>query len=410
MISRILRMLPLSLGAAVWIACTVLLVVNLLLPALGQGRMKLSPPLAGVTNPEEAHLSWAALLDGSFQSAYAHMVGSEMPLYASAVRLRNQVQYSLFGESAVPELLVGRGPSLFETPYSVEYCSRNLATWHAQSDAWAAQIRQMQDIEERRGHAFLYVLTPSKVSQYPDILPRSYTCPSTAADRAGIIPAWLATLRAEGVHVADTTAVMTAAHGAYPFKLFPMGGAHWNAVGSALSIQAVMAELRRLVPHGGFLPYSFTWHMIRHPFGLDIDLSNLLNLIWHFPTAPVPVIDLQPAPPPTPCPDTKVVIVGGSFSHAILETLQKATCNPPAIEYEYWRTYTLYWTKPGPVLKYGVDEAQRSRDILAADVLIYEENEQVLPHPPQGEALYEFLKNDVAQSSSPSPAGERGPG
>ncbi len=57
-----------------------------------------------------------------------------------------------------------------------------------------------------------------------------------------------------------------------------------------------------------------------------------------------------------------------------------------------------------------MDEAQRAADILAADVLIYEENEQVLPHPPQGEALYEFLKNDVAQSSSPSPAGERGPG
>ena len=408
MISRILRALPLGLGAAVWVACTVLLVVNLLLPALGQGRMKLSPPLMGVTNPEAAHLSWDALLDGSFQSAYAHLVGSQMPLYASAVRLRNQVQYSLFGESAVPDLLVGRGPSLFETPYSVEYCARDLATWHVRSDAWAAQIRQMQDIVERRGRAFLYVLTPSKVSQYPEILPKGYTCPATQADRAGVVPAWLATLRADGVHVADTTAAMAAAHRAYPFKLYPMGGAHWNAVGSALSVQVVMAELRRLVPDGGFLPYGFTWHMVRRPVGLDIDLSNLMNLIWHFPTAPVPAIDLQPAPPPAPCPGTKVVIVGGSFSHAILETLLDATCNPPAIEYEYWRTYTLYWTKPGPVLRYGVDAAARSRDILAADVLIYEENEQVLPHPPQGEALYEFLKSEAA--AAPPPAGGRGPG
>ena len=409
MISRILRAIPLGLGAAVWVACTLLLVVNLLLPALGQGRMKLSPPLQGVTNPEEAHLSWHALLDGEFQSAYAHLVGSEMPLYASAVRLRNQVQYSLFGESAVPELLVGRGPSLFETPYSVEYCSRDLATWHARSDAWAAQIRQMQDIEERRGKAFLYVLTPSKVAQYPDILPKGYTCPSTAADRAGIVPAWLATLRADGVHVADTTAAMTAAHAAYPFRLFPMGGAHWDSVGAALSMQVVMAELHRLVPNGGFLPYSFTWYMIRHPFGLDVDLSNLLNLIWPFPTAPVPVIEVQPSSPPKPCPDTKVVVVGGSFGHALLETLLEATCNPPAVEFEYWRTYTISWSKAGPLLRYGVDEAQRSRDILAADVLVYEENEQVLPHPPQGEALYEFLKNEVAQSS-PSPDGGKGPG
>ena len=396
MIPRLLRAAPLALAVLAWAAGTALLMANLLLPALGLGRMKLSPALAGVTVPEKAVLSWDGVLHGGYQASYARTIGMQLPLYPAAVRLRNEVQFSLFGVSGVPRLIVGPGPNVVEHDYAAEYCSRNMATWHQRADGWAAQIREMQDIEERRGKVFLYMLTPSKVAQYPDILPAGYTCPATEADRDGIVPAWLATLRARGVHLVDTTAVLTAAHGAYPFRLYPSGGAHWNAVGSALAMQVVMAELNRLDPGGGFVPFTFDWHLIRHAYGLDIDVARLMNLIWPFPARPAPVVDLHPGPAPQPCPDTKVVIIGGSFGHALLETLQRATCNPPAVEYEYWRILRLFWTQQGPNVTNGVDAAQRAKDVLGADVLVYEENEQVLPHPPQGQALWEFLHSAAA--------------
>jgi len=399
MILHALRAVPLALAALVWAAGALLLMANLLLPALGQGSMKLSPALFGVTMPERAVLTWEGVLHGSYQATYARLIDTRVPLYPTAVRLRNQVQYSLFGAAGMPRLIVGRGPSLFEDPYAMEYCGRHLATWRQVADGWAAQIREMQDIEERRGKAFLYELPPSKVAQYPDILPAGYTCPASAADRAGVVPAWLAMLCAHGVHVADTTSVLTAAHAAYPFPLYPPGGAHWNAVGAAVAMQAVMAELNRLVPGGGFVPFTFQWHMIRHASGLDVDLARLMNLLWPFPAGLVPAVDLQPGPAPEPCPNTRVVIVGGSFGHAMLEHLLATTCNPPAVEYEYWRVFRVSWSKLGQVVTPGVDEAQRARDILAADVLVYEENEQVLPHPPQGQALWEFLRG--TRSASP---------
>ena len=400
MTRRLIRALPLGLGALVWAAGTALLLLNLLLPALGRGSMKLAPALIGVTIPEKPRATWAAVLHGDYQASYARLIGTRMPLYPTAVRLRNQVQYSLFGVTTIQLMMIGQGPSLFETPYSEEYCSRSVAGWHATAEVWAARIREMQDIEERRGKVFLYVLTPSKVAQYPQIMPAGYTCPASAADRAGFTPAWVATLRSAGVHVADTTAVMQAAHGAYPFAMYPASGAHWNAVGAALSQQRVLAELDRLDPKGGFTPFAYTWHMIRHAVGIDNDLANLLNLLWHFPAAPAPVVDVQPAPAPQPCPDTHVVIVGGSFSHATLEYLAKGTCNPPATEYEYWRAYTLSWGQYGLNLHVGVDEAGRDAAILAADVLVYEENEQVVPNPLHGHALWEFLHG---QATAPHP-------
>jgi alginate O-acetyltransferase complex protein AlgJ len=388
---RIALQVPLLIGAMAWAAATALLLVNLALPMLHHGPMKLSPPLTGVTYPEKPRGSWDSLLHGSYQASYARLIGTRMPLYADAVRLRNQVEYSLFGVSAIPALAVGPGPTLFELAYTEEYCARDIAAWRPGAEQWAAHIREMQDIEERRGRVFLYVLTPSKVAQYPGIIPVGYTCPARPADRTGMIPAWLAILKAAGVHVVDTTAVMKKAQGDYPFVMYPRGGSHWNDVGAALSQQAIMRELNRLDPAGGFAPFTFTWHMTPKPTGIDVDIANLMNLIKPFPHDPVPVVDVQPAPPPVPCPETKVTIVGGSFSHAMLEFLRRTTCNPSAVEYEYWHAYTLHWTPKGPELQIGADPAQRQADVLGADVLVYEENEQIMRAPLHGQALWQFL-------------------
>ena len=389
--------LPLLVGALAWAALTALLVVSTALPLLHHGPMKLSPPLSGVTvAAEKPRFSWDGVLHGSYQASYARMIGTRIPLYADAVRLRNQVEFSLFRVSAIPALAVGPGPTLFELAYAQEYCSRDIAAWRPVAERWAARIREMQDFEERRGRVFLYVLTPSKVAQYPGIIPAGYTCPAPAADRTGLVPTWLAMLKADGVHVADTTAVITAAHGAYPFTMYPRGGSHWNEVGEALSQQAVMRELNRLDPGGGFAPFDFTWHMTPVPVGVDVDIANLMNLFRPFPHDAVPVVSVVPAPAPDPCPDTKVAIVGGSFSHGTLDFLRRSTCNPAAVEFEYWRAYTLHWSLKGPELQIGVDPAQRAADLLGADVLVYEENEQVMPAPQHGQALWQFLHDQPA--------------
>ena len=119
-----------------------------------------------------------------------------------------------------------------------------------------------------------------------------------------------------------------------------------------------------------------------------------MNLIEPFPGDPVPAADVQPAPQPVPCPATRVVIIGGSFSHALLDYLHRASCNPPAVEFEYWRAYTLTWGAHGIELQPGVDPARRAADIRAADLLIYEENEEILRHPLHGEALWQFLHDE----------------
>jgi hypothetical protein len=390
MVWRVLRFLPFGLGPLALAVFTLLLWGNLGLAVLGMGVMKLSPSLNGVTEPIRLEWSWEGLLRGENQAVFGRLIGTKMPLYPDAVRLRNQVAYSLFGVSADPTIVVGRGNRLVDLPYLQDYCSRDIAAWRPGAVGWAANIRQMQDAVERRGKTFLYVLTPSKLAQYPGILPPGYGCPSSEADRVGLVPEWMALIRQAGIHAVDTTAVITAAHGAYPFALYPPGGTHWNHVGEALAVQAVMAGLDAQLPGKGFGPYQFTWHMTPRAEGVDRDLGDLMNLFTHPWTVPVPAVTLAPAPGGGTCPARQLVIVGGSFGHAIGDVLTALPCHPEVTEYEYWRRSTVTWPQ-GEAFKAPVDESARDRAILNADIVVYEENEQILAQPDVGRALLHFL-------------------
>ena len=382
-----------GLGGVALAIGTLLLFVTLALLAVGHTAIKLVPGLTGETPQETAPRSAPAILSAQFQAAYARTVGSLMPLYPAAIRLRNQLDYTLFGFSPNPVIIVGRGGALIERIYAEEYCSRDLARWRPGAAAWAGRIRQMQDAQARRGKAFLYVLTPSKVALYPDLLPPGFNCPSHAADRAGLVPEWLAMLQAAGVRSVDTTAVLRAAAGAYSFRLFPDGGTHWNAVGEALAQQAVLTGLDRTLPGRGFLASPFTWRMQAHPVRDtdDVDLARLMNLFSPIANGPVPTVTPQPAAAPATCESPRVAIIGGSFSHATLKALAAMPCPMRATEYEYWHSSTLRWGNGALDKTLSVDPAARDAELHAADLVIYEENEQLLGQPAHGQALWEFL-------------------
>ena len=389
-LDRVLAWVPLGLGAAVVVVCSLLLIANLVLASAGFGPIKISRGLDGMTKRETIPWSETAMLDGRTQAAIAHSIGQSMPLYQDAVRLRNQWFYSVLGTSPIPGVLLGRDHELLELPYAEDWCSRNIATWRPGALQWAASIRRMQDLVEARGHTFLYLLTPSKVAQYPGFLPQNYSCPAPLADQTGLVPEWVGLLREAGVHLADTTATLAAARPDYPFALFPPGGTHWNAVGAALAMQRMLLELDRLRPAHGYAPFQFTWHMEPRATGSDVDLARLTNLFSHPWAVPVPAVSFKPAPPPPVCRAERVVVVGGSFGHAAVATQPVLPCGVSVTEYEYWHITTVTW-EGGDYRLHPVDPAQRDAAVRSADVLIYEENEEILRHPDTGRALLALL-------------------
>jgi hypothetical protein len=257
---------------------------------------------------------------------------------------------------------------------------------------WAQKIRQMQDEVERRGKTFLYVLTPSKVAQYPAYIPAKTPCPAPEFDKTGLIPAWMKLVDQAGIHAADTVAKLWTAHSTYPFALFPQGGTHWNAVASALGTQLVESNLQSLRNDDSLAPFSFTWKMTDRPDGVEADLFLLMNLLWTQPRFPVPHITMTAQPAPAGCKPVKIVIVGGSFMESIGAALSHLPCGVDVVEYSYWSIYHISWTDGVHTIK-TVDPVIRDRDLKSADILLYEENEAVVGKSQHGLLLSQWLED-----------------
>lgn len=383
--------LPIALAALLLLVGGVLLMAQVVLGAVAHGKqMKLCAAVFGVARPPVAALTLETLLSGRYQKALGLNIGTREPYFPLAVRVRNQVEYSLFGVSATPSVVVGTHLRLIESGYIQDYCSRNVARFMVGAPAWAAKIRRMQDLVQARRQVFLYVLTPSKVAQYPDTLPAALPCPSTVADRVGVVPAWLAVLRKAGVHEDDTTAALWAARARYPVPLFPRGGTHWDALGAALGAQSIEAALQTQTGDARLAPFTFSWRMSGQPEKTDVDLTFLMNLIWPPVHFTVPLVTLLQAPRAADCRPVRIVIVAGSFMEHIGPALSQLPCGAHVVEYFYWSMHRDLWTD-GAVSFTDVDPALRDRELRDADIVIYEENEAILGHSLHGQKLYDWL-------------------
>jgi alginate O-acetyltransferase complex protein AlgJ len=373
----------------------ILLILNLFTGAFNHGRyMKLCAAVYGGAVPaDDLRLTPRSFADGSYQALFARRIGFFMPYQPAAVRLRNQLAFSVFHTSTTPLVLVGRQDVLYEPQYVREYCARNVAAFTQTAPAWAADLRRMQDIAAAHKQSFIYVITPSKAAQYPDTLPATPPCRASATDRMGKLPTWLHMLKNTGVRSLDTTEIVTTAKPNYPFWLIPRGGAHWTSLASALAAQALESKIATLRPNAGVVPLGFTWHISHNPVGVDMDDASIMNLIWPLNHYDVPVLTFDHPLQAAQCHPLRIVIVGGSFVWGMASAMSHLPCAPRIVEYWYWSLRRYSWVN-GAQSDVPIQPAQRDAELRQADILIYEENESVLAQSTQGPPFYHWLLAD----------------
>ena len=69
----------------------------------------------------------------------------------------------------------------------------------------------MQDGLQALGKPFVYVITPSKVAQYPQFIPDGYKCPAGFADKGSKLKVWDDALTRHGVRFVDGASPLPAA-------------------------------------------------------------------------------------------------------------------------------------------------------------------------------------------------------
>jgi alginate O-acetyltransferase complex protein AlgJ len=344
---------------------------NLMMP---NRQVQIGPTLGGVTNEMPVNFSWSSIRDGSFQKAVANRVTEAFALRPILIRINNEIRLELFGELTAPHVVRGAKGQLIERTYLDDYCTR---TEGMGAELAAKNIPKLLDIQNyyrARGGFFVYLLSPSKAAHLPEYFVDRVPCPSTPAARSEFVGQYVSALRQAGINVLDAATLIHALKGQYDFDLFPQGGVHWNDVGGARVVSALVDEINRQA--GREIVPSFTFsYTLSSAAGADRELVDLLNVF--FP----PLAYLTPKVKYTTsasCADNParlldVAMVGSSFSHLPAGILIRHNCLSRLNLYYYARL-GRFGGVPYRELQRNLGEAQLA-PLRDARIMILEENE-----------------------------------
>jgi alginate O-acetyltransferase complex protein AlgJ len=344
---------------------------NLMMP---NRQVQIGPTLGGVTNEMPVNFSWSSIRDGSFQKAVANRLTEAFALRPILIRINNEIRLELFGELTAPHVVRGAKGQLIERTYLDDYCTR---TEGMGAELAAKNIPKLLDIQNyyrARGGFFVYLLSPSKAAHLPEYFVDRVPCPSTQAARSEFVGQYVSALKEAGINVLDTATLIHALKGQYDFDLFPQGGVHWNDVGGARVVSALVDEINRQAGREIVPSFTFTY-TLSSAAGAERELVDLLNVF--FP----PLAYLTPKVKYTTsasCADhparlLDVAMVGSSFSHLPAAILIQHNCLS--------RLNTYYYARLGRFGGMPYHELQRNlveADLLHlrdAKIMILEENE-----------------------------------
>lgn len=354
-------------------------------------QIKIGPRLGGVTNEVPLVLSWSALRDGSLQKAVAHRVTEAFPLRPMLIRINNEVRFELFGEVTAPHVVRGAKGHLIERSYLDDYCSLNEGMGAKLAADNIPKLRDIQNYYRARGGIFIYVVSPSKAAHLPEYFVDRVPCASTQAARAQLLGQYVGALEGAGINVLDTASLIHSLKGAYEFDLFPQGGVHWNDVGGARAVSAIVAEINRQAGRELVPPFTFTY-TLSSARGADRELVDLLNVF--FPPLGYLTPKVQYAQGAScadhPAHALDIAMVGSSFSHLPASILIEHNCLT-ALKFHYYAKLGRFG---------GVPYREQARNLTDADlaplrdakIVILEENESFAARTGYTNVLREVVK------------------
>jgi hypothetical protein len=337
--------------------------------------IKIGPKLGGVTYDTPVILSWASLRDGSFQKAVSSRITDAMPVRPLLIRINNEIRFELFGELTAPHVVRGANGHLIERSYLDEYCARTEGMGAKFAADILPKLRDIQGFYEKRGSVFVYVVSPSKMAHLPEYFVDRVPCPSTPAARAQLLPEYVGALKQAGIHIVDTASLIHSLKGSYPFDLFPQGGVHWNDVGGARAVLAIVDAVNRQAGHEIIPPFKFTYTLSGAASGADRELVDLLNVFFPPLGYQTPKVSFQPEAPcaQSPAQGLDVAMVGSSFGHLPARIMVEANCLA-RLQFYYYAFLGRFGGTPYRELQRNLADSDLAA-VRDAKVMILEENE-----------------------------------
>ncbi len=363
-----------------------------------------SSALAGVVQKREL-LTHGSIIrsffSGTLQRQFESWFNLTVPFKSLIIRAYNQFYFQIFSKSYAKNVVIGKKGYLFGGPYNEKYYNSFRKTYQQETfDAWANDLQTLADFFTQRGQQFIYFITPSKSAYYPEFLPGCYRCKKHQARPDYHL--MVNTLKRQNIQFVDASKQSLDLKKHIPDYIFPKGGVHWTDLAAAYSAQALVKNIsikgsKEPMPN---FTLSYQLRPINGPrrwTSNDADYINLTNLL--FPPLDYMVPEVSVDVSQMPQKKLKLVFIGGSFAGQPAKILAQTQLFKQIDVFHYLIIRHDRYTPQGErqeilmkanktgetpfqirrrIKKTGVYYPEDYQDLLDADIVILEENEQNL--------------------------------
>ena len=223
-------------------------------------------------------------MSNEYQKAYGEFVKAKNPLHATSIRLKSQMDYSLYGDIMHANILSGKNGFLFQKEGCEAYIGRDFI-----GEEWiiekAKKLKFIKEKLEKEGIQLLVLTPPLKARIFEEHLPDFYRKNKTEETYWHYFPR---ILKEHDIPVLDFSFFISNKK-QYPYDLYPPSGQHWTKYGAAVVGETVKAELEKML---NISMVEMLWKDSVELSSAQVEFDNELvagaNFIWNPPLKPLP--------------------------------------------------------------------------------------------------------------------------
>jgi hypothetical protein len=246
--------------------------------------VEVSPLFGSIVPTAKDSLTLEAWFDGTYQENRNKYINEQFGFRNTAVRLHNQIAFSLFRKAKANGVIIGKEDYLYEIKYINAY--RGAEEFNqSELDSNLFMLKAIQSKLKERGIEFVVVMNPGKASFYSEFIPDEFPMVS---DRS-YYSEYQKGLESQGIQHIDFGKWFREMKGKTPAPLFPKTGIHWSQYGATLAADSLVNYCMKLF---GKEMNEFGWNknellLSTTMESVDDDIGLGMNLL--LPIEPMPM-------------------------------------------------------------------------------------------------------------------------
>ena len=261
-----------------------LVIAALFLPLIQMVKpfVEVGPLFGSIVPTAKDSLTLEAWFDGTYQENRNKYINEQFGFRNTAVRLHNQIAFSLFGKAKANGVIIGKEDYLYEIKYINAYRGAEEIN-QSELDSNLFMLKAIQSKLKEKGVELVVVMNPGKASFYPEFIPDEFPILSNRS----YYSEYQKGLESQGIQHIDFGKWFREMKGKTPAPLFPKTGIHWSQYGATLAADSLVNYCMKLFGKNmnefgwnkNDLPLSTTMESVDDDIGLGMNLYSPIDVL-----------------------------------------------------------------------------------------------------------------------------------